>query len=184
MKVSLLSAAVIASLSVGFMQSAQAESSASRTIYFYGKAVDSTCEISVNGGAADNEIILPTVSQSILNTEGKTAGETTLHFRLSGCTGTSLNNAYVKFEGTNNVTPESRYSNIAATNPATNVEIELQDKNGNQVLVGSNMQGTADTYIDVTDGGGEQQYSARYYATGAATPGLVEALLVYSISYE
>lgn len=54
---------------------------ANNTITFLGEVSDQTCEVAINGNAANPSVLLPTVSTAQLATAGSVAGETPLPFQ-------------------------------------------------------------------------------------------------------
>lgn len=149
------------------------------TISFTGNIESQTCAVSVNGGTSSATVPLPTVASGLLKTSGQTAGDTRFTLALSNCE-TKTGNVYAYFEQTANVNADGRLTN---TGSATNVDLQLLDKNGKEINAGSADQTTSPATEALDAGVATLTYIARYYATAAATSGTVASSVTYSISY-
>jgi major type 1 subunit fimbrin (pilin) len=159
------------------------------TINFVGKVIDTTCDISVDGGTADATVTLPTVSASTLGAATNTAGRTNFSMALTNCSATS-GKVYTFFESGANVDPATgRLTNSAATTPATNVDLQLIDSDGAVIKAGDSSQRTETVQVNLVDDGSGTtgtamlNYAVEYYATAAATAGEVQSSVTYSMSY-
>ncbi|MDC7861441.1 fimbrial protein [Pantoea ananatis] len=155
-------------------------------IRFMGKVSSQTCNISVNDSTSASPIILlETAKVSDLSTAGNTSTPTTFKLKLTGCTdpGTNGQNIKIKFVS-NNVDASGNLKNIATSDPATNVAIQLLDPD-NKAINLSTGEATAKGFtLASTATSGEAQYTAQYIATGgAAKAGNVEATVQYAIDY-
>ncbi|ECG8572664.1 type 1 fimbrial protein [Salmonella enterica subsp. diarizonae] len=154
------------------------------TINFVGKVLDQTC--SVTTGSKNLTVTLPTVSKALLDTSARTAALTPFVIELNGCdTGASSGGQSVKVYFEPNATTDFTTGNLTNTGTATNVQVQLVNADGNTpIVLGKDVasQNTAATRIDASDV--KLRYSARYYATGAATAGDVAATVNYTIAYE
>lgn len=182
-----------ASLVLGFGLVANANA-VDGSVTFDGKIVDQTCTVETS--KKDQTVTLPTVQSSSLAAANSTAGETPFTISLSGCktkatSGISkvkaffLPNATKVDENTHNLI------NIATNSPATNVQVQLLNKDLTAINVGENItdqsvNGTEINDTNKTDGTvtAELKYFARYYATNPVTAGKVTSKVEYNIVYE
>jgi major type 1 subunit fimbrin (pilin) len=158
----------------------QAAQASDGTLTFNGQLTDSTCTIT---GGGNKTITLPTLSRLSVNGAGTTGGDTYFTIALTGCTaGLSTANTYFE-AGANIDTTNGRLKNTAVAG-ATNVQIELLNKNGVAVNLAapSGGQNTIAESISASNAA-SQQFIARYYATGTTTSGLVSSSVTYSMIY-
>jgi major type 1 subunit fimbrin (pilin) len=152
------------------------------TISFSGSVVNATCDVKVNNTTASATVVLPTVSQTVLATNGEVAGATRFTLNLSGCTTGKTVNAY--FEAGSSV--DSATGNLVNAGTASNVQVQLLTNAGTPISVGSSAQATS-TGIAMTASpavtSGVLTYAAQYYATGASTAGSVTTSVTYSLTY-
>lgn len=182
-----------ASLVLGFGLVANANA-VDGSVTFNGKVVNQTC--TVIAGKKDQMVTLPTVQSSSLATPKSTAGETPFTISLTGCkTKATSNTSKVKaffLPNANNVDENTHnLINIETNSPATNVQVQLLNKDLSVIKVGENVtdQNVKGTDIDdtnKTDGAvtAELKYFARYYATTQAGAGNVNSKVEYNIVYE
>lgn len=152
------------------------------TITFNGELTTNTCNVSVNGGSASDTVTLPTVSEGMLDTAGKTAGQTRFTLGLSGCSG-SLLTASAYFEAGTGVNGDGR---LVSTGSAKNVDLQLRDGSnaGAVIKAGSTGQVSDTHYVALASGAASLPYTAEYYATGKAVAGNVKSSVTYSIQYK
>lgn len=171
-------------LSAATVSSAMA---ADGTITINGVITDTTCTISVDGGANDATVTLPTVSASSLAAAGATAGATPFNISLSACTGATLATASTYFEPGAYVDSQSGRLNIdtGVADPATNVQVQLLNSARTPIVAGASVaNGQNDVPVDISGGSGTLNYFAQYYATGASTAGAVTTQVDYTMVYE
>ncbi len=185
MKHALSSLSLAAAITLAFTGSANA---ANGMITISGMITDTTCDISVNNGANDAIVTLPTVSTSVLTAAGNTAGSVPFSIALTNC-GTGSSKASTWFESGESVDNASgRLNNTAGS--AANVQVELLNKDLMPIRAGgtAGSQSAAaannDVAVDISQGSGTLNYYARYYATGAATAGTVMSRVQYTIVYQ
>lgn len=171
---------------VGFTGLAQAASTG--TINFKGELTASTCEVKVDGQAADASVNLPVISASQLDQAGKTAGRTRFFVALENCQGT-LKTASVFFESgaaVDSVT--GRLNNSAGNGKAANVSLQLLDGSSSSpaiIQAGNKNQVNNTTYLSMATGGrASLPYAVEYYAENAVTAGKVASSVIYSIQYK
>lgn len=160
---------------------AQSAIAADGTITVNGQITDTTCGITVNNGTKDATVVLPTISANALNTIDSVAGTTPFNIVLSGCTGTTLNNAYAHFEPGAKV--ETATGRLNSDGTATGVQVRLLNKNSAPIVVGNTSQG--DVVGDISGGGATLNYYAQYYANAASIgAGTVTTQVDYTIIYD
>ncbi len=162
-----------------------ASAASTGTIDFEGELTASTCDVIVEGQAADATVVLPKVSINQLNAATKTAGETGFVMALKNCTG-ALKSASAFFESGASVdTTTGRLKNLSGT--ATKVSLELLDASSPTMAViqaGNQNQIDNTTYKDTSSGSVNLPYAVRYYAEGETTAGTVVSNVTYSIQYQ
>ncbi|MDB5724126.1 MAG: fimbrial family protein [Novosphingobium sp.] len=152
------------------------------TISFSGSVNNATCTVQVNNSAASATVTLPTVSRSVLASNGQVAGATRFTLNLSGCTTGNTVSAY--FEAGSTV--DTVTGNLINGGTASNVQVQLLTGAGAPISVGSSSQATT-TGIAMTASpavtAGILHYAAQYYATGIGTAGSVTTSVTYSLTY-
>lgn len=135
MKKTLISALLTGAALVPFAASAQTApaTTADGTITFNGNVQSTTCVISVNNGAKDGTVNLPTAKTTDLSTATSTFGATPFDIKLTGCvaaTGTTLASTVTPFFASGPATNrEGRLINTLADG-AKNVELQLLNGTG------------------------------------------------------
>ncbi|MGM0513292.1 MAG: fimbrial protein, partial [Pseudomonadota bacterium] len=89
--------AIVASLVAAFGSVGMAQAASTGTINFNGELTATTCDVVVDGQAADATVVLPTIGTNLLDAATKTAGETGFVMALNNCSGT-LQTASAFFE--------------------------------------------------------------------------------------
>ena len=175
MNKTLLSAALIAGF--GIAAFAPLTARADGTITFTGKVVASTCTFNVNGGGASGTgaVALPVVFTSALTAAGNVAGNTPFNIVVSGCD-SNLTSVQERFSGTNIAAD----GNLKNTGTATNVEVQLLSGTTTVINLNTNANSPVGT---LASGGVTLNYSAQYFATGAAGSGLVNTAVAYTTNY-
>ncbi|MDM0004058.1 fimbrial protein [Variovorax sp. J22G73] len=164
---------------------AQSAFAADGTINFAGEVKDQTCTVTVNGqvSPAVSTVTLPTVSSALLDTAGKTTGQTGFKIGLSACSGPATT-ASAFFES--GATVDAITNNLRnTTGTARLVQLQLVDgANGNVIKAGDTSQVTATTATAITANSATLPYAVQYFATGKATAGTVLSSVTYSINYK
>ncbi|MBB1201006.1 type 1 fimbrial protein [Enterobacteriaceae bacterium 89] len=176
--------AIIASLAAVFGSVNMAQAASTGTITFNGELTANTCDVVVDGKAADATVTLPTEGISLLNAATKTAGETGFVMALNNCAGT-LQTASAFFEAGASV--DAVTGRLKNSGTAGNVSLELLDASSpsrSVIAAGNSNQVTNTTFKDVSAGSANLPYAVRYYAEGATTAGTVVSNVVYSIQYK
>jgi major type 1 subunit fimbrin (pilin) len=183
MKKIVLSAALVAACGAAALFSTSVAAS-DGTITITGKVVANTCAFSVNGGSASNTVQLPVVFTTALNAAGSVAGNTPFTIKVSGCD-PNLTSVQEQFGGSNINAADGNLKNIAtATAPQTvagNVEVQLLSGTGTAINLNTNSNSPVGT---LSSGGVTLSYQAQYYATAAATAGLVSTTVTYTTQYQ
>ncbi|WP_202740542.1 fimbrial protein [Acinetobacter sp. 'aerobic (ED)'] len=158
---------------------------AAPTITFQGEVATQTCQAQVNG-QSDTVVLLPTVSQSSLAAAGATTGITPFSISVKDCaTAGADTEIKTKFLG-RSVTAEGNLGNVATTNPATNVSIQLTSDAAGKTPVALNGVTLVDGLILKSGAtSADHQFGAQYIAEGgAATAGAVTGVVEYTLSYQ
>ncbi|MCL6743337.1 MULTISPECIES: fimbrial protein [Kosakonia] len=172
---------VFAATAILSLSSSAFAATSSNTVRFMGEVSEQTCDINFNGSSSSPVILLPTVSSSQLDTSGTTTGDTPFTVTLSGCGGAQTANAAIVFVA--NDVDGTNLKNTATTSPATNVAIQLMEGSNALDFVGNKAQ-TGTKAVDSTNPTATYDLAARYYATGQATSGAVEAQAQFAVTYQ
>ncbi|WP_342322841.1 fimbrial protein [Kosakonia sp. BYX6] len=152
---------------------------ANNTVRFMGEVSEQTCNIDIDGNSTSPVVLLPTVSNSQLASSGSTAGDTPFTVTLSGC-GPQLTSAGIVFVA-NNIDGQN-LKNTATTAPATNVAIQLLEGTTELNFVNNKVE-TAKQSVGGSNLSATYDLTARYFATGVATAGNVEAQAQFAVTY-
>ncbi|UTH74787.1 fimbrial protein [Chromobacterium sp. IIBBL 290-4] len=145
-----------------------------------GKIAAQTCTITGTTGT-NVSVPLPTVGASALTTSGATAGATPFNIRLTSCP-SGLNNAQTRFEVGSTIDSQTgNLLNAVGTGNATNVEVQVLNSSFAPINLSSNVGSQS---VSINNGTATLNYYAQYYATGAATAGLVNSSVQYSMTYQ
>ena len=148
------------------------------TIQINGKVLQDTCTVAVNGGAGTTVTLTPVMASS-LNASGKTAGATAFTLNLSNCD-PNATQAQLSFTGgSNNATD----GNLTNTGSAGNVEVQLLagGTSGRTINVKTDANAPA---VTLSSGSGSTSMAAQYYATAAASAGLVSTSAGMTFTYQ
>ncbi len=179
MKKTLLSAALVAGLTIFVPQIASA--AADGTITISGKVLSATCTVSVNGGST---VVMPAVMATDLAGKGTVAGGTPFTVGLTGCDKNSTS-ATMKFSGGNIDSASGNLNNTVATG-GSDVQIQLMT-GGNKIDTRTSgiapvITLTAPTSSTVSSG--SVAMVAKYVAVNAVTtPGLVTSTVDFTLTY-
>lgn len=179
--------ALIVSLATVFGFAGHAQAAATGTVTFNGLLTANTCDVTVDGQAADATITLPTVGIAQLSAPTNTAGETGFVMALENCTGGTLTTASAFFEAGPAVDLTTGRLKNTSSGGANNVSLQLLDGSSSSrsvINVGNSDQTINTAYVTISGGSAVLPYSVRYYAEGTTTPGVVTSNVVYSIQYQ
>ncbi len=178
----LLASTIVATLGTTAVQAAS-----NGVVNFTGEVLDKTCDITIDGNASPATVVLQAVDKAQLASPGATAKRTGFNIELSNCSGSAtVNSAAAFFENGSTVDPIGYRLNNTITDAtgATNVQLQLVDApTGNAIKIGSPEQHTSSSTYDLSAGSATLPYAVEYYATGAATPGLVASSVNFTINY-
>jgi len=157
---------------------------AAPTVTFQGEVTAQTCQASING-ETDSIVLLPTVSTANLANSGAKAGLTPFTISVSGCQAPATNLAITTNFLGHNVTTEGNLGNVAASNPASNVAIQLTtDASGTTPIVLNGVTPMSGLELPAGETGASYQFGAQYVTEGgSATAGAVTAVAEYTLSY-
>ncbi|CAI2039622.1 Type-1A pilin [Serratia fonticola] len=176
---------LLSAIATVVLSSGMAHAASTGTITFNGELTATTCDVVVDGQAADATVVLPTVGTNQLQTAAKTAGDTGFVMALNNCSGT-LETASAFFEAGASVDQVTgRLKNM--TGGATGVSLQLLDGSNTSrtvIQAGNQNQVTSTKYVDISSGSASLPYAVRYYAEAPTTAGTVVSNVVYSIQYQ
>ncbi|MDE4917888.1 major type 1 subunit fimbrin (pilin) [Cupriavidus metallidurans] len=162
-----------------------AHAASGNTINFQGEVTDQTCQVTINGNAANSTVLLPTVSSTVLTTAGATAGTTSFTVGVNGCVAPTTSAQAIKtvFVG-NQVTAAG---NLGNTGTATNVALQLLDPTTPSAPFNLNNPGgyaAAGLSLPIGATSATHDFAVRYISEpGGATSGSVLGSVQYAVSY-
>ncbi|GLQ93922.1 fimbrial protein [Dyella acidisoli] len=150
------------------------------TITITGKVVANTCTFNVNGsGSASSTVQLPVVFTTALNAAGAVAGKTPFTIAVTGCD-SNLTSVQEQFGGSN---IDATTGNLKNTASGNNVEVQLLAGTGAGTVM--NLSTGTNSPVGTLSGGAVTlNFQAQYYATAAATSGLVSTTVTYTTQYQ
>ncbi|MCY1285661.1 hypothetical protein D9M68_410820 [compost metagenome] len=156
------------------------------TIRFKGKVQDTTCSVSVDGVETPNlaTVLLYEAPIDWLVKPGDVSKVARFDIELMDCEGPSTQ-VRASFQGANGTTvTEGRLDNMAANNPARNVQLMLVADHvmPEDVEVGGDQSLLSPA--EIKGGSARLQYAVSYYATGPVTEGNFEAAVEYTVAYQ
>ncbi|QDL35807.1 type 1 fimbrial major subunit FimA [Serratia liquefaciens] len=150
-------------------------------VHFKGEVVNSACAI--DAGSVDQTIQLGQVRTSKLNTAGSTSTSVGFNIQLNDCDISIAKKASVAFVGT--AVDASNPTVLALQNStaggASNVGVQILDNRSSPLALDGSAFGAP---ITLNNGTNTIPFQARYYATGAATPGIANADATFKVQYE
>ncbi|MCU4413020.1 type 1 fimbrial protein [Acinetobacter sp. WU_MDCI_Axc73] len=158
---------------------------AAPTVTFEGEVSTQTCQAEVNG-QENATVLLPTVPESSLASAGAKAGLTPFTIAVKGCATAGADTQIgTKFLG-HSVTAGGNLGNLATTNPAGNVAIQISsDAAGVTSVTLNGVTNVAGLELKSGEQAASHQFGAQYIAEGgAATAGAVTAVVEYTLSYQ
>lgn len=174
----LLSAALAATLgAVTFVPTAQAATNTG-TIQITGKVLQDTCTVAVNGGAGTTVTLTP-VMTSNLAAANAVAGATAFTLNLSNCDANATS-AKLSFQGGANNAADG---NLKNSGTAGSVEVQLLAGGTSGSVINVSTNANAPT-VALTSGTGSTAMAAQYFATAAASAGLVSTSASMTFTYQ
>ncbi|UBM07920.1 fimbrial protein [Cupriavidus metallidurans] len=151
------------------------------TINITGAVTDTSCTINGQTAPATIAVALPSVSKSTLAAANATAGKTPFQIKLTGCSGSTLNNVHTFFELGSNVNAAGRL-----TSGVANVDVELLNGDDSSPIVIGAADASQNSHITPISGGAATQgYFAQYKApTGSAGTGPVATSVTFTLAYQ
>lgn len=156
------------------------------TVNFEGEFVNAACAVATQ--SANQTVVLGQYRSATLAQSGDTTSPVPFTIRLTDCDETVQATASVSFNGSAlGVNQELLSVNAAGSNSggnavvAQNVGIQITDHT--QKILGFNT-GVFSTAKDLIKGDNILEFTARYVATGAVTPGAANATATFLVHYE
>ncbi|ELI7924582.1 fimbrial protein [Yersinia enterocolitica] len=155
-------------------------------VSFIGEYLEDTCEVSINDGSASESVLLPTLSTSLLKTDGAEVGKQQFQIALKLC---PVNRTVsLRFIGAGGTVPDAITGNLqneVADDFSQNAQIRLSKATGQQMVVGD--ENSVQEYVISSSGEDVTHYFlAGYYAKGTntVTPGQVRATAGIELVYK
>ena len=151
------------------------------TVHFKGEVVNAAC--AVDAGSVDQTVQLGQVRTASLKQAGATSSAVGFNIQLNDCDTTVATKAAVAFLGT--AIDATRTDVLAllssAAGSATNVGVQILDRTGNALTLDG---ATFSAQTTLNNGTNTIPFQARYFATGAATPGAANADATFKVQYQ
>ena len=151
------------------------------TVHFKGEVVNAAC--AVDAGSVDQTVQLGQVRTASLKQAGATSSAVGFNIQLNDCDTTVATKAAVAFLGT---TIDTNHTNVlalqsSAAGSATNVGVQILDRTGAALALDG---ATFSSETTLNNGTNTIPFQARYFATGAATPGAANADATFKVQYQ
>jgi len=151
------------------------------TVHFKGEVVNAAC--AVDAGSVDQTVQLGQVRTATLKQAGATSSAVGFNIQLNDCDTTVATKAAVAFLGTaiDSTHPKVLALQSSAAGSATNVGVQILDRTGNELTLDG---ATFSAETTLNNGTNTIPFQARYFATGAATPGAANADATFKVQYQ
>ncbi|EHT4229774.1 type 1 fimbrial major subunit FimA [Escherichia coli] len=153
------------------------------TVHFKGEVVNAAC--AVDAGSVDQTVQLGQVRTASLRQAGATSSAVGFNIQLNDCDTTVATKAAVAFLGTAIDATHTHTGVLAlqssAAGSATNVGVQILDKTGAALALDG---ATFSSETTLNNGTNTIPFQARYFATGAATPGAANADATFKVQYQ
>ena len=151
------------------------------TVHFKGEVVNAAC--AVDAGSVDQTVQLGQVRTASLKQAGATSSAVGFNIQLNDCDTNVASKAAVAFLGT---AIDAGHTNVlalqsSAAGSATNVGVQILDRTGNELTLDG---ATFSAQTTLNNGTNTIPFQARYFATGAATPGAANADATFKVQYQ
>ena len=171
------------------MGNAQAQAANGGTIRITGAVTDATCTITggagTDGGTGNVGVALDPVAATSLAGNGDTANRKPFSLIIGGPGQGSCVDGKVARLSFNVASPRIDAATGTLTNAlvgqATNTNVQMTDGTGTAINLASPANGVSSPAI--ANNTATINLGAQYYATGAATPGLVDTSVQYGVTY-
>ena len=180
MKIKTLAIVVLSALSLSSTAALAAATTVNGgTVHFKGEVVNAAC--AVDAGSVDQTVQLGQVRTASLAQEGATSSAVGFNIQLNDCDTTVADKAAIAFLGT---AIDGNHTNVlalqsSAAGSATNVQI--LDRTGTALALDG---ATFSAQTTLNNGTNTIPFQARYFATGAATPGAANADATFKVQYQ
>lgn len=179
-KIRLINTLIAASLMTAGLAHAATTTVNGGTVHFKGEVVNAAC--AVDAGSVDQTVQLGQVKTATLSEAGKTSSAVGFNIQLNDCDTTVAKTANIGFSGVNAGQPTVLALESSSAGGATNVGVQVLDRSGAAVTFDGNFNDSGK--FTLADGTNSLPFQARYYATGAATPGTANANANFKVQYE
>ncbi len=181
MKIKTLAIVVLSALSLSSTAALAAATTVNGgTVHFKGEVVNAAC--AVDAGSVDQTVQLGQVRTASLAQEGATSSAVGFNIQLNDCDTNVASKAAVAFLGT---AIDAGHTNLAlqssAAGSATNVGVQILDRTGAALTLDG---ATFSSETTLNNGTNTIPFQARYFATGAATPGAANADATFKVQYQ
>ena len=151
------------------------------TVHFKGEVVNAAC--AVDAGSVDQTVQLGQVRTASLAQEGATSSAVGFNIQLNDCDTTVATKAAVAFLGT---AIDATHTDVlalqsSAAGSATKVGVQILDRTGAALALDG---ATFSAQTTLNNGTNTIPFQARYFATGAATPGAANADATFKVQYQ
>ncbi|UAN58519.1 type 1 fimbrial major subunit FimA [Serratia sp. JSRIV004] len=151
------------------------------TVHFKGEVVNAACAVDTN--SSDSTVLMGQVRSAKLATQGATSTAVGFNIQLNDCDTSVSTHASAAFFGptVNSTNTTVLALQNSAAGSATNVGIQILDQTGTPLV----MNGTTfSAQSTLSNGTNILPFQARYFATGAATPGIANADATFKVQYQ
>lgn len=182
MKIKTLAIVVLSALSLSSTAALAAATTVNGgTVHFKGEVVNAAC--AVDAGSVDQTVQLGQVRTASLAQEGATSSAVGFNIQLNDCDTNVASKAAVAFLGT---AIDAAHTNVlalqsSAAGSATNVGVQILDRTGAALALDGAIFSSETT---LNNGTNTIPFQARYFATGAATPGAANADATFKVQYQ
>ncbi|EIX2045482.1 type 1 fimbrial major subunit FimA [Escherichia coli] len=152
------------------------------TVHFKGEVVNAAC--AVDAGSVDQTVQLGQVRTASLAQEGATSSAVGFNIQLNDCDTTVADKAAIAFLGTaidGTTHPNVLALQSSAAGSATKVGVQILDRTGAALALDG---ATFSAQTTLNNGTNTIPFQARYFATGAATPGAANADATFKVQYQ
>lgn len=159
------------------------------TIRFTGAVTDETCTITggsgTDGGQGNFAVALDPVAASVLSAAGSVAGKKPFQIILGGqgqgtCEdGKVANMSFLS--SSPQIDPTTGNLKNALVGQATNTQVQVLDSTGTPIVLNDSTWKV--DFPAIANHTATLEFGAQYFATGEATPGLVDTSVVYAVTY-
>lgn len=151
-------------------------------IEFTGSISGTTCTINGGPGGQNFTVPMSPAHTSELSGAGSIAQPRTFEISLTNCAAGSGGQVDIEFLG-GALVQNGRLNMDAGPASATNVQYQLLNQQGGQIIIGGPTGSQNTIPVDLEDGAATLRYTSQYYATAATvTPGAANSRVQYLIN--